>query len=140
MKAGSLIIRERSTVVTLTAGDGDDRRAEDVKFFFQALTPKVWEEISLIKKGEGDEKAVLVRQLVILKLRSDDILKDEGSSPMPLTEDYLDQWDVFNLERVLSAIMEESLPKAKSLPPTGDSSLKGEQESAEATSLTGSST
>lgn len=138
-----LTLKERSTKATLTVGDGENRRAVDITLYFGSLTPRLWQEMNQIedKPKEKEEeisgnKTVLVRQLVLIKTRSDEIVDDAGTS-VELTADYLDTFDVFNLKAMMEAIMRESLPKQVSLPPTEDTSSKENPVSAEAISQTG---
>ena len=73
---------------------------------------QVWMDFEEIRKQRETTKDILVHQLLRIKLRSDEIV-DEQDKPVPLTEDFLKHWEVFNLEAAMQTVMAESLPKAK---------------------------
>ncbi len=117
----TLTVKRRATKASLTLGEGEEKRTEEVRISFNTVTPKLFDELTAVADQKSVDQPTAVRQLVMLEIKSDEILDGEGN-PAQLSEELLGQFSASNVSAILSAIMDEISPNVTSLPPTNSTS------------------
>jgi hypothetical protein len=124
IKFSETVVGRRKSKTVITIGDGETRRAVEIRLEFNGVTAERFDHIEELEKAGQAVNVTQALQLAYLEVSSPDIVEEDGVTPIPLTAERLLTWENINIQAMKFAVLGESLPKSMSLPTTEDSSSK----------------